>query len=58
VEGDYVTTARGKPLVVADVRRHECPVCGEVLLDYDAVKQLEERREAVGRRGRRVSRQA
>jgi len=41
VESDYATTARGKRLVVPDVRRHECPACGEVLLDYEAVKQVE-----------------
>lgn len=44
VEGDYPTTARGKRIVVPDVRRHECPDCGEVLLDYEAVKQIESRR--------------
>lgn len=44
VGGNYRTTARGKPIVVPGVRRHECPVCGEVLLDYDAVKKIERRR--------------
>jgi YgiT-type zinc finger domain-containing protein len=44
VERDYATTAKGRQIIVPNVRRHECPVCGEVLLDYDAVKQIEMRR--------------
>lgn len=44
VEGDYITTARSKRIVIPNVRRHECPACGEVLLDYEAVKQIEARR--------------
>ncbi len=41
VEGDYFTTARGKQIVIPNVRRHECSACGEILLDYEAVKQIE-----------------
>jgi len=41
VEGDYLTTTRGKRIMVPNVRRHECPACGEVLFDYEAVKQIE-----------------
>ena len=44
VHGDYRTTARGKPIVVRDVKRHECPVCGEILLGYEAMKSIEARR--------------
>jgi YgiT-type zinc finger domain-containing protein len=55
VEGDYSTAARGKVVVVHDVRRHECPACGEVLLDYEAVKQIEERR-LTARKPRRLAR--
>ena len=57
VSGDYRTTARGKRIVVHGVSRHECPACGEVLLDYDAVKKIERRRFAP-RRTRRVARPA
>lgn len=55
VRGDYRTTARGKPITVRGVSRHECPICGEVLLDYDAVKKIELRRFAA-RRPRRLAR--
>ena len=41
VESDYTTTAGQKNILVPNVRRHECPACGEVLLDYEAVKQIE-----------------
>jgi YgiT-type zinc finger domain-containing protein len=44
IEGDYPTTRRGRPIVVLNVRRHECPACGEVLFDYEAMKQIEARR--------------
>jgi YgiT-type zinc finger domain-containing protein len=44
VEGDYATTSKGKPIVVSNVRRFECPACSEVLLDYEAVKQIEAKR--------------
>jgi len=27
-----------------NVRRYECPACGEVLLDYEATKQIEAKR--------------
>jgi YgiT-type zinc finger domain-containing protein len=57
VRGDYCTTARGKPIVVSRVSRHECPACGEVLLDYEAVKRIERRRFAP-RKSRRVARPA
>lgn len=43
VEGDYVIAQGAKALIVPNVRRHECPACGEVLLDYDAMKQVEDR---------------
>lgn len=54
VRGNYQTTAHGKPLVVANVRRHECPHCGEVLLDYEAVKKIELRRHAKRKPRRRA----
>jgi YgiT-type zinc finger domain-containing protein len=44
VEGNYPTSVKGKSIVIRNVRRHQCPVCGEVLLDYEAVKQIEARR--------------
>ena len=44
VTGDFLTTARGKRIVISDVRRHECPACGEVLLDYESVKTIEAHR--------------
>jgi YgiT-type zinc finger domain-containing protein len=49
VEGDYIAVAGDKRIVVPNVRRHECPSCGEVLLDYDAVKQIENARHAPSR---------
>jgi YgiT-type zinc finger domain-containing protein len=44
IEGNYSTSARGKKITIPNIRRHECPACGEVLLDYNAVKQIESRR--------------
>ena len=41
LEGQYIFTSRGVRVVVPDLQRHECPVCGEILLDYDAMKQIE-----------------
>ncbi|MBI5762795.1 MAG: YgiT-type zinc finger protein [Planctomycetes bacterium] len=55
VRGNYQTTARGKPIVVANVRRHECSNCGEVLLDYEAVKKIELRRSAKRKLRQRAS---
>ncbi len=55
VEGKYQTTARGKRIIVANVRRHECSHCGEVLLDYDAVKKIELCRFAKRKPRRRAS---
>ncbi|MEI8197583.1 MAG: YgiT-type zinc finger protein [Phycisphaerae bacterium] len=40
-EGNYTTTCRGNRIVVRNVRRHECPTCGEVLLDFEAMEQIE-----------------
>lgn len=44
VRGNYRTMAREKPITVSNVQRHECPACGEILLDYDAMKKIELRR--------------
>jgi len=41
VEGDYATRSRRKPSVVPGVRRYVWTACGEVFLDYEAVKQIE-----------------
>jgi len=54
--GDYRTTTRGRSIVIPDVRRHECPTCGEILLDYEAVQQIEEARQGGRNPSRRSSR--
>ncbi len=41
VENDYTVASGNKRIVVPNLHRHECPACGEVLLDYEAVKQIE-----------------
>lgn len=39
--GDYRTRSRGRPIVVPDVERQDCAVCGEVLLDCSAMERIE-----------------
>ncbi len=55
VRGNYRTSARGKPITVSNVQRHECPACGEILLDYDAMKKIEFCRFAKRKPRRRVA---
>jgi hypothetical protein len=55
IEGDCPTLAGGKSIIVPNVRRHEYAACGEVLLDYDAVKQIEAERPPA-RKPRRLAR--
>lgn len=57
VNGAHRTQVRGKRDAVPGIRRHERPACGEVLLDYEAVKKIERRRFAP-RKTRRLARTA
>lgn len=41
VRTDYRTSVRGRPVVVKDLERQECPVCGEVLFDRAAMKRMQ-----------------
>jgi YgiT-type zinc finger domain-containing protein len=41
VNTDYSLETQSKVFVVPKLERYECPACGEILFDYDAMKRLE-----------------
>jgi YgiT-type zinc finger domain-containing protein len=41
IRSDYPATVRGRQVVIPDLERQECPVCGEVLFDRAAMKKIQ-----------------
>ena len=41
VKSNYATMVRGRKVIVDDLERQECPVCGEVLFYCAAMKRIQ-----------------
>jgi YgiT-type zinc finger domain-containing protein len=41
VRSDFATTVQGRSVLVPDLERQECPDCGEILFDCEAMERLE-----------------
>lgn len=41
VQNDFATTLRGRPVLIPNLARQECPACGEILFDRNALRQIE-----------------